>query len=500
LETDRPSHTSTFSDRLFYQLDRLPLSLLLLLSLAGYTLLVFWFPLTPYHKLVPLSDIRSFTPSLGEGFVYGCFISLLYALFWLAYRRVRRSSRPPGLLKILGIATLFALPLLLTYPVNANDIYRYVIRGRIFSIYGESPFSVAPNAFPNDPFLPLAGEWAGVTSPYGPLWEITASLLTNLSGDNLLLGLLFFKGLALLAFMGSAVLLWSTVRFAASGAAETHDAASRAANTILWAWNPALLLTFVTNAHNDALMIFWLLLGFVVIRRGHLQAGFLLMFLGPLTKPIGVLALPLFFLRIWHDIATIKLRLRFLLVTFAGGLILLTLSFLPFGSPLELAQRLLHEAAAGGGFSLAVLLILMAQKLNLPFSVTLAAQIALLLFGLFVLWLLWKTWRGRSPVRGTADIFYGYLLQALNFRIWYAAWPFPWLILDAGEHPQAWRTAYRLHYGLWFLLTTQLSVLIYAQVRIFLLGGDQLQAHLLGVLFTFGAPFLLARYSKKSGF
>ena len=71
-----------------------------------------------------------------------------------------------------------------------------------------------------------------------------------------------------------------------------------------------------------------------------------------------------------------------------------------------------------------------------------------------------------TPLRSTADIFFAYLLQALNFRIWYAAWPFPWLLLDAGTGPQTLPARYRLRYGLWFLLTSQLSVILYGHVRV----------------------------------
>ena len=60
----------------------------------------------------------------------------------------------------------------------------------------------------------------------------------------------------------------------------------------------------------------------------------------------------------------------------------------------------------------------------------------------------------------------------------------------------------RLATGLSFLLTSQLSVLIYGQIRTELLGSSQLGAHWLGVLFTFLIPILVglavAAYSVRS--
>ena len=157
---------------------------------------------------------------------------------------------------------LLALPLLFAYPINATDVYRYVIRGRVASAYGQSPFVAPPAEFIGDPFMPLAGEWAGETSPYGPLWEVVAAGVTAVSGDNLLLGVVLFKLLALACFLAGGALIW-----AAAG-----ERPGRVAAALLWAWNPALLLTFALNGHNDALMMglvvfaLWLAFNFLLSR------------------------------------------------------------------------------------------------------------------------------------------------------------------------------------------------------------------------------------------
>jgi len=43
------------------------------------------------------------------------------------------------------------------------------------------------------------------------------------------------------------------------------------------------------------------------------------------------------------------------------------------------------------------------------------------------------------------------------------------------------------------LLTTQLSVLIYGHARVYLLGGSQFAAHLIGAPFVFLLPLILAK-------
>jgi hypothetical protein len=163
-------------------------------------------PLVPHYSWVPTLDIRSFAPSLWQGLGYGLLLLLVYGFYLGAYRSAQ--AAPLRLGAILGVAVLLALPLLFVYPINAADIFRYFIRGRLTAFYGASPLAVAPVQFAGDPFLPLAGEWAGETSPYGPVWELIAGAIAAISGENLLLALLLFKGLALAAHLGSAALIW----------------------------------------------------------------------------------------------------------------------------------------------------------------------------------------------------------------------------------------------------------------------------------------------------
>lgn len=461
-------------------------ALLALLSLAGYLLLAFWFPLPGRFNHAPLYDIASLAPSLAAGLAYGGLLVGLFGVYGLAYRLIKRPALPQPLLLLLISTTLFILPLIFTYPINATDVYRYYIRGRIAAVYGQDPFTTPPSALADDPYRPLAGEWAGETSPYGPLWELPASLISGAAGDNLYLGLLLFKGLGGVAHLLITILIWLAL--------QGRGRREQAGYTLLWAWNPALLLTLVANSHNDGLMLLWLMAGFLLLQRRHWLAGLLLMTLAPLTKPAGALALPFFWLAALREQDSWRARGRLLLLGGLGSLGLLFLAFWPFASPLELAERLAREAGAGASFSPVTLLLLILRNYQVEFRLAPFAAAGLILLTIGGVWLLWRVSRGRAPQRAAADIYALYLLQALNFRIWYAAWLFPWLLLDESRSNLA---RGRLLAGLLFLLTSQLSVLIYSHIRRELLAGDQLAAHLLGVPFTFLLPLLVAGAAYK---
>lgn len=466
---------------------KIPQRYLVILSFLGYVILAFSFPLPPNYDMQPVGDIRTFAPAPIQGLLYGLIILLLFALYWLLIKHFSYASSA-SLARILFIGGLLALPLLFMYPINANDVYRYVIRGLISSRYGLSPFEYAPADFGRDLYPLLAGEWYDATSPYGPIWESLSFAVTSIGRENFLADIILFKIVGLGALLAAGVVIWKI--FSLIPRAEMESDGRRLGFTALWVLNPALLLTFVGDAHNDALMILFLLSGWFVINRGLHGPGLLLMLAAALVKPIALLALPIAFLFSWKASEDGRKRLICLLWFFVGGAALLYLAFLPFGSPTTLIVRLLNEASAGASFSPVTLLILTARQLGLNVSFSLLARLAAGVFAIFFLWELWQTWRGQTAEKGVALVFLGYVLQALNFRIWYAVWPFPWLLLDGFDGD--WRATRRLKAGLWFLVTSQLSVVLYGHMRVALLGGSQFAAHLVGVPFVFLLPIILA--------
>jgi hypothetical protein len=460
------------------------LLLLVGLSLSGYIALRLWFPLGPYVNRFPSPDVRTLAPTLNDALVYAGLLCALFLLYLLAYRLVQRLESRAALIMVFLSAAIFCIPLLSAFPVNATDIYRYFIRGRISSVHSENPFLVTVAELDEEPYALLAGEWANETSPYGPLWELTASAVTRLTPDDLTAGLLSFKAIAALAFLAGGLLIWLIL----SDAPPTR----RTAQALLWLWNPALLLIFAMDGHNDSLMLGWLLLGWLLVSRGQIHLGMVVALLAPLTKPIALLALPYFFLAGWRQLPDRRGKIRYLLLTGVSALALAWLAFLPFGSPLDLAQRLLGEASSGGGFTPLAFFILEAREAGFDMPATPAIRVLSGLFIIFAVCLLWFTWRGRPALRSVADIFAGYILQAFRFRIWYAAWTFPWLVLDHGQAGDSKAVSRgRLAAGVTFLLTSQLSVLIYGQIRSELLGNSHLRAHRAGIAFTFVLPLLV---------
>lgn len=460
-------------------------------SLAGYVILRLWMPLAPFAAPTPRPDIATFAPWPWGVIAYAALLLALFWVYWQAYRLVLANSARVGLAALLLPAGLFSIALLGAFPANALDIYNYLLLGRVQAIFGHNPYLVSSAAIPQEVWLGYAGEWGKDISPYGPVFQAAANVIARASGDDLLAGLLLFKALAALLMLASTVLIWLLLARSAPN--------RRAAHTLLWAWNPALLLIFVMNGHNDGLMIFWLLLGLWLARRQQPVLGFAVMMLAPLTKFSGLLPIPFFFLAALRSLPTPRDRIRVTLASAAAALAMIAVAFLPYGSPIALLGRL-ARTASGAGFSPLTVLLLAAPQLGFAPDRDLLAAAGMLILALVALALAWRTWRGRPALRAAADINVTYPLLSLGFRIWYAAWPFPWLVLDApeaqtgqaGSARERWMAQFRLRAGIWYLITTQLSVLIYGPIRRALLGQSIYLAHLIGVAFVFGLPLLLA--------
>lgn len=457
------------------------------LSIAGYVAIRVWFPLAPYFDTIPQLDIRSFSPSLIAGLGYGLLLIGMFWLFWRLFRLVWEGKRPLSAPFIFVISLIYGLILLNTYPINATDVYRYVIRGRVNSIHQQSQFEQPPDAFPDDPFTRYAGEWSRETTPYGPVWELVATAVTSLSQDNLHLGLLLFKGIGLLGLLGTGFVIWQL------NANQPQE--RRKALTLLWCWNPAIMLTFIVNAHNDALMILWLMIGIWFTHQKRLTIGLLCMVIAMLTKPIALLVLPFYYVANLRHFPTWRDRIQFSTITFLGSILIIGLAFLPFGSPLDLVTRLARESYSSAGFSMTALVLLINQALSTIVSPTLVLQVAQAGFIVFLLWEVWLGVNGRSAHLAAQDSLVGYIFQAANFRLWYAIWLLPWSLISQSSTE---KISYRLKAAMWFLVTAQLSPIIFGHLRVYVLGGSHLWAHLLAIPFMFGLPFILASDRIKS--
>lgn len=214
-------------------------------------------------------------------------ISAVYLLI-LGWIRTRPPKAQPRFGLLLGLALMAGVPLLLLPNLLSGDVYSNIAFGRIPTVHGGNPFVEPPSNFPGDPFYRFVG-WRSVASVYGPGWiypSIVLTVLVDSLRPNIITYVLAYKLLAFALHLANGWLIWTILR--------SWRPEQRAFGAALYLLNPLALIEFAGNAHNDVLMITFILLGVLAHLRGHWYWTIAAFTLAVLTKWIALPLLPLY--------------------------------------------------------------------------------------------------------------------------------------------------------------------------------------------------------------
>lgn len=389
-----------------------------------------------------MRDFRWFAP------VYTAGILLLYYLFWRSINIVSEIKGPATTLKlvVLGFGLLFGFTLVWLYPITANDLFRYVLRGRIWAVYGQSPMLVPPNAYPNDPYIAFAGEFGNWVSGYGPLWEIVAQAPLRLGATDMVPGAVGLKFVVLFSYLACAALIgW---------AARPARGTSLTALTF-FAWNPLILMQGPGNGHNDMLFMALMVLGIIFWQRRRWWAAALALTLAMLAKAPALLVLPLFGVVLWRDEPAWRGRVLKGLATALITLVTVYLVYSVLGPISDALQGVSAMLTTRRGFAIASgLRMVLREIISWEVAETLPRTTARYIFILFYLGLLVQLWRKKlTLVTAGFLVYFSQLMLGRTFRIWYPMWLIPLAALHLTP-ATFWRTVL-------FSLTAELSIINY---------------------------------------
>ncbi len=227
-------------------------------------------------------------------------VSLIYVLL-LRWLRSLPVERQPRLQVLLGLVVLASVPLVALPNLLSGDVYSNISFGRVAVVHGGNPFIDPPSRFRSDPLYRWVN-WKQVASVYGPGWIYPSILLTiivNSIKPHVITYLLAYKLLALTLHFVNGWLLWTILT--------RWRPEQRAWGSALYLLNPLTLIEFVGNAHNDVLMITFILLGVWLHLRGFWYWTIAAFTLAVLTKWIALPLLPLYGLALlwqapsWRD-------------------------------------------------------------------------------------------------------------------------------------------------------------------------------------------------------
>lgn len=209
------------------------------------------------HMVVGLLP-RMPTASLAVAYIGIAMVVL--AWLWLGALvspgRARRISRP----QLHRTMLMWAAPLLVAPPMFSRDVYSYLAQSAMIN-RGLDPYVLGPaQALGVDHPLVRAIPtiWRNTPAPYGPLFLTLGRPIDWIAGDDVVLGVLLHRTLAVAGLM---MIVWGLPRLASRVGVSPVFA--------LWlgAANPLVLFHLVSGVHNEALMIGMMLLGLELMLR-----------------------------------------------------------------------------------------------------------------------------------------------------------------------------------------------------------------------------------------
>jgi alpha-1,6-mannosyltransferase len=246
---------------------------------------------------------------------------LIVAYAWAIYIFRNREDKRLG--SILMLTAGISAVLILVPPLLSKDIFSNIYYGRIKSVYGANPYTLSPQKFLNDSVLPFTSTyWKNTPIVYGPFYTLFSMGLVKLTGEGVMAGIYASKLSLALFHLGNTLLIWKLLgRFYPD---------RQVLGTMLYAWNPLVLVTSIGGGHNDVMMAFFAILSLYLVMAEHPWAAVLSMTLSTMTKYATVILLVALVIYLVRQRALWRERLKVLLVCLLIVLAVSALLFAPF--------------------------------------------------------------------------------------------------------------------------------------------------------------------------
>ncbi|WP_459909932.1 hypothetical protein [Desulfotomaculum defluvii] len=360
-------------------------------------------------------------------------IIILTVAFFLYVKAIKVSKRA-SLFEVTAWTLLFTVIFILLFPFACEDVYYYIASGQLQYTYQENPYLKTPHqiiGWQEDPFLSTTG-WGFLLNPYGPLWNMVTALLVSLAAERLWLALLILKVFAGILHMINLFLIGYAAK-------ELNLKPTQA--MVVYGWNPLLLFELPGHAHNDVLLLTFLILAFICLATTRATFVLPLLTISAMVKYTSVLLGPP--IALW---LILKKKYLSLVVSTTLLILLVLLVWAPYWEGIETLAGLFRQMNFYSIKSLHYLLFMGLSQwfANIPNTQAfqISSRIFLGIFGVLYAYMLYHLWSKREPasisglVKLCIVIFILYLFLINKwFQPWYFCWFIPLLALCKETSP-----------------------------------------------------------------
>lgn len=250
--------------------------------------------------------------------------------------------------KIFKSYALFSIILLFIWPVASNDLFSYIYQGRVFFIHQANPYLNTYSQFSYDSFYNLiSNRWSFSVSPYGPLFNIIAGVLSWLGKSSLLFSVVLFKSLFLGAHLLTSYLIYKI---------------SNLKTFLIYALNPLVIFELIINGHNDAIVILFLVLFLYFLYKennlkNQLLAWFFLI-VSSLIKITTIVFWPVIWIIFLKKHIKDKTITNFVIKTIVLVISAVAISYSPFLERLDIIYKpIINQTTLSGMYSIGIIII-----------------------------------------------------------------------------------------------------------------------------------------------
>lgn len=159
-----------------------------------------------------------------------------------------------------AVVLLVGILLIFTPALLSHDLFVYADYGHTLITHHTNLYFIPPASVSHNP-ITLLDDWRTSIAAYGPLWIVLSALVAVVGGDHPLRYIVEFRTLGLIAHLVNAWLILRILR--ASG----RSPRTATLGMMLYALNPLALIESALGAHNDVVMVTFILLGILLAQR-----------------------------------------------------------------------------------------------------------------------------------------------------------------------------------------------------------------------------------------
>jgi hypothetical protein len=222
---------------------------------------------------------RELSVQIYISILIGFFILYAYTLYLTKKKKISRSL-------LLIIILLVTSILVLSYNAFSYDIFNYIFWLKTITFYHQNPYIMTALDFPADP-MNYHMRWRESTYPYGPVWLILYVPITIMAFNKFLITFYLIKITTALFFLSSL--------FVIEKIAKKTKVIDPLFAVAFFALNPLVLIESLVSAHNDIIMMFFVLVAVYFIISGKYFHSIIFYIISVLTKFATIFAFPIYF-------------------------------------------------------------------------------------------------------------------------------------------------------------------------------------------------------------